>query len=178
MGNKALMRKLTRYMAWADDVMLRNAEQLPVPELTAQRDTLFGSINGTFDHVLLVGQVFRAHLEGRPHDFTSRHPTKNRSFAMVAEELRALNAFYVDLSDRMDPTDLKDVVRFTFIGGGQGSMSREEILLHLVNHATYHRGFVSTLIFPFRVSGQANDLTVFLRDVWPDLVRTDPSLVP
>ncbi|RVU36469.1 damage-inducible protein DinB [Hwanghaeella grinnelliae] len=180
MTNPALMRKMTRYTAWADDVMLNNAAKLPAPELTALRDTLFGSITGTFDHVLLIGEIFRDHLEGRSNTHTTRHRAEERAFNIVARELRAMNDYYVALADKWAAEDngkaLNETIRFTFVGGGDGSMTREEILLHLVNHATYHRGFVSTLLYPFRLDGQANDLTVFLRDVWPGLVRTDPSL--
>ena len=46
---------------------------------------------------------------------------------------------------------------------------RKEILMHLVNHSTYHRGFVSTLLYPLKFKVAANDLTVFLRDVWTDM---------
>ena len=45
-------------------------------------------------------------------------------------------------------------------------MSREDILLHPANHATYHRGFVSTLLYPLVNGGAVTDLTVFIRDVW------------
>ena len=34
------------------------------------------------------------------------------------------------------------VVRFTFVGGGAGAMTRGEILLHVANHKTHHRGNV------------------------------------
>ena len=182
MTNRVLVRKMTRYMAWADDTMLRNAARLPPAELTARRNTLFGSIAGTFDHILLIGEIFRAHLESRSHTHTTRHRPKERPFDIIAQELRAMNKYYGALADKWageaDGKALDETVRFTFVGGGDGAMTRAEILLHLVNHATYHRGFVSTLMYPFQVGGQANDLTVFLRDVWPDLVRADPSLAP
>lgn len=166
MGDRALMRKMTRYMAWADDVMLSNAATLPSEELVREQDTLFGSIAGTFDHVLLIGEVFRAHLEGRPHAHAARARRETRPFDVVAAELRAMNSHYVGLAETWNADELDGVIRFTFIGGGNGAMTREEILLHLVNHATYHRGFVSTLLYPYRLNGAANDFTVFLRDVW------------
>jgi uncharacterized damage-inducible protein DinB len=43
-------------------------------------------------------------------------------------------------------------------------MTCEQIILHLVNHATYHRGFVGDMMYQARVTPPANDLTVFLRD--------------
>ena len=172
MASRPMLQMMTRYMAWADDVMLTNASALTAEELVAERDTLFGSISGTFDHILVVGEIFRAHLEGRSHPHTSRHRQVTRPIGVVAEELRAMNRHYVEYTDAQSEDALDDVVTFTYVGGGDGAMTRAEILLHLVNHATYHRGFISDLLFPHRLKGQANDLTVFLRDAWPEIART------
>jgi len=55
-------------------------------------------------------------------------------------------------------------VHFTFIGGGDGVLSREDILLHVVNHATYHRGHITAMLNQMGVQPHATDLPVFLRD--------------
>lgn len=44
-------------------------------------------------------------------------------------------------------------------------MTREEIILHVVNHATYHRGFVADVFYQVPAKPPATDLPVFLRDV-------------
>ena len=171
MSDLSTVHRMTSYMAWADDVVLKNAEQLPENELTAPRDALFGSIAGTFDHTLVVGEIFRAHLEGRDHPHRARHRAEALPFPEVARRLREMNDHYVGLARRWSEAELAETIRFEFVGGGDGAMTREDILLHLVNHSTYHRGFVSTLLYPLRTAGRANDLTVFLRDVWPEMSR-------
>ncbi len=133
----------------------------------APRAALFTSIAGTFDHILVVGEMFRAHLEGRRHPHTARHRAETLAFPEVADRLRAMDDHFVDLARRWTDAELAETVTFEFVGGGAGAMTREDILLHLVNHATYHRGFISTLLYPFKLKTAANDLTVFLRDVWP-----------
>ena len=40
---------------------------------------------------------------------------------------------------------LKEIIDFTLIGGNKGTMSREEILIHIINHTTYHRGFLADM---------------------------------
>ena len=45
-------------------------------------------------------------------------------------------------------------------------MTRAEILLHVVNHGTYHRGLVSDMMYQIPITPLTNDLTVFLRDHW------------
>lgn len=171
MPDLSTVHRMATYMAWADDVMLRNAEQLPEAELTAPRDALFKSIAGTFDHILVVSEIFQAHLEGRDHPHRARHRSETLPFPEVARRLREMNNRYVDLARSWTDAELAEMITFTFVGGGEGAMTREDILLHLVNHATYHRGFVSTLLYPLKTKGAAGDLTVFLRDVWPEMAR-------
>ena len=65
MPDLSSVHRMMAYTAWADDVMLRNAEQLPDHDLMAPRDALFESIAGTFDHILVVAEIFQSHLEGR-----------------------------------------------------------------------------------------------------------------
>ena len=169
MPDLSIVHRMTAYMAWADDVMLENVEQLPEAELTATRDTLFESISGTFDHTLVVEEIFLAHIEGRTHSHDARSRNMASPFPEVARRLRALNEVYVGLARKWTIAELAEAIKFTFVGGGAGEMTREDILLHLVNHSTYHRGFVSTLLYPLKSDGAPNDFTVFLRDVWPDI---------
>jgi len=44
-------------------------------------------------------------------------------------------------------------------------MTRGEILLHIVNHTTYHRGFVADLFYQVRgARPPTTDLPVYLRE--------------
>lgn len=171
MPDLSVVHRMTAYMSWADDIMLTTTQQMSDADLLGPRDSLFGSIAGTFDHVLVVAEMFRAHVEGWDHPHRARQRDATLSFSEIAERLRAMNDYYVDLARRLTEAELAEVIAFRFVDGGEGQMTREDILLHLVNHATYHRGFVSTLLYPLGVKGRANDLTVFLRDVWPALLE-------
>ena len=56
-------------------------------------------------------------------------------------------------------------IEFPFVDGGTGVMSRGEMILHVVNHTTYHRGFVGDMMYQVPVFPPVTDLPVFLRDV-------------
>jgi uncharacterized damage-inducible protein DinB len=43
-------------------------------------------------------------------------------------------------------------------------MSRADILLHVVNHTTYHRGHIAAMMYQIPVQPPTTDLPVFLRD--------------
>ena len=68
-------------------------------------------------------------------------------------------------ADEIAEAALDERVRFEFVGGGEGTMTRGEILLHIVNHSSYHRGFVADLFFQVPARPPIADLTVYLRDV-------------
>jgi uncharacterized damage-inducible protein DinB len=63
----------------------------------------------------------------------------------------------------MTESALNEVLGFTFVGGGEGAMTRFEMLLHIVNHTTYHRGFVADLFYQVPATPPVTDLPVFSR---------------
>ena len=77
-----------------------------------------------------------------------------------------MDRWYVEFVDACPDEDLAKVVHFEFVGGGQGAMTREQIVLHVVNHGSYHRGFVSDMMYQVPFVPPANDLPVFLRDCY------------
>ena len=54
---------------------------------------------------------------------------------------------------------------FAFIDGDRGNMTRGEILLHVANHRTYHRGHVAALMYQVPVFPPTTDLPVYLREI-------------
>ncbi len=165
-GLREICRMMTQYMAWANKVMLDSVSKIPPVEITKPRKTLFGTIAHTFNHILVIEDIFRAHLEERRHRYTARNTEAPPPFEIIRDSLQAMDRYYVDLSARLSEAELNEDIRFQFIGGGDGVMTRGEILLHLANHATYHRGFISDMLYQVPHKADANDLTVFLRDIW------------
>ena len=106
-----------------------------------------------FDHILVVGDSFCAHLESRDHRYRARHRAGPLAFPKLASRLGRMDDQYNDLARRWSDAELTETIRFTFVCGSAGVMAHEDILLQLVNHATYHHGFVSTLLYPHKTKG-------------------------
>ncbi len=156
---------LARYNAWANDLFLAAVAALPPGEAEKPRTTLFKSILHTLNHNYVIDRIFQAHLEGREHGYAARNTPEPPPLAALRESQKAIDAWYVAWSDRMTEAALDEVVRFTFVGGGDGAMTRSEILLHVVNHTSYHRGFAADLFYQVPARPPTTDLPVFLRDV-------------
>ncbi|HEV2443865.1 MAG TPA: DinB family protein [Steroidobacteraceae bacterium] len=153
---------LARYKAWADDLTLGAVAALPPGEAARERATLFKSIIGTLNHSYVVDLIWQAHLEGREHGFTARSVVPHPELEALAAAQRRANGWLLAWSEAQSPASLREAVSFRMVSGERGSMTRAGILLHIVNHATYHRGWVSDLFFQVPAKPPTTDWNVFL----------------
>lgn len=158
------LQTLIRYKAWADELFLSTISQLPDSEMTAPRPIIFGSIIRTLHHSYAMDRVWQAHLLGEEHGYTTRNPDHHPSFDELRNDQLAIDAWYTGYADSLDADQQNQIVDFEFIGGGHGSMSRSDILLHVVNHTTYHRGHVADMLYHLSIFPPTTDLPVFLRE--------------
>lgn len=66
------VRMLMRYTAWANSRLFEVLAALPEGETVAKRPAL-GNMVKTLNHAYVVDLIWRAHLEGERHGFTSRN---------------------------------------------------------------------------------------------------------
>jgi uncharacterized damage-inducible protein DinB len=157
-------RMLARYNAWANRAIFVAVAALPEGEATRERQSLFGNMVHTLNHIYVIDLIWQAHLEGRSHGFEARNTKDHPPLAELREKQQAIDAWYIEWADRLTDDALSEKVQFTLIGGNKGVMTRGEILLHVVNHTTYHRGFVADLFYQVPARPPPTDLPVYLRE--------------
>ena len=157
---------LTGYKFWADELIYSALRALPEGEATKERATRFGSMLHTLNHIHVIDRIFQAHLQGQPHGFTARNTPTHPPLEALWDAVRTLDQWYVDYAAGLSDMQSEERVEFLFVDGGAGVMSRGEMILHVVNHGTYHRGFVADMMYQVPAMPPATDLPVFLRDTW------------
>lgn len=163
MSSTQTVHMLARYKAWANSLIYNMLGELPCEEVVKQRQTRFGNMIHTLNHVYVIDSVFKAHLLGEEHGYTERNTPHYPALAELATAVQALDQWYIDFTENVQTDQLHRPIHFKFIGGGTGTMTCEEMLLHVVNHGTYHRGFVGDMMYQAGVTPVATDLPVFLR---------------
>ena len=158
-------RMLTRYNAWSNKLMFDAVAALPAGEAVKERKSLFKNMLHTLNHNYVIDVIWQAHLEGRAHGYAARNTADYPPLAELWEQQQAIDEWYIAWGDGMTDAALDEVVNFTLIGGTAGAMTRNEILLHVVNHTSYHRGFVCDMFFEVPARPPTMDLPVFLREV-------------
>ena len=162
----AAARMLARYNAWANRLIFDAVAALPPAEATKERPSLFRNMVHTLNHNYVIDRIWQAHLEGRPHGYETRNTKDHPPLAELWKAQQEVDAWYIAWSEQLFDAALDEKVSFTLIGGNQGMMTRGEILLHVVNHTSYHRGFVADLFYqvPGGARPPTTDLPVYLRE--------------
>lgn len=159
---------LMRYNAWANRVLFDAVAALPEGEATKVRPSLCRNMVHTLNHNYIVGLLWQAHLTGREHGYTALNTPDHPPLAELRRREEALAAWYIDYADSQSDAALRERVPFVLIGGNQGEMVREQIFFHVVNHSSYHRGYVADMFFHVPVQAPIMDMTVFMREARPE----------
>ncbi len=157
------VQMLAKYRMWADALTFEAVAALPPGEAVKERPTLFKTMVGTLNHNYVIDLIWQAHLEGREHGFAARNVLLHPVLADLWEAQQKISRWYIDWTERQTELSLGEVVPFTFIGGEKSAMTRGDMLLHVVTHATYHRGWVAEMFFQVPAKHPATDLPVYLK---------------
>ena len=143
---KACFEQRAAYNRWANARLYEAA--LNVSDADYRRDVgaFFKSLHGTLNHLLLTDRLWLKRLTGE-----GEHP--NRLNAIIYEDRRALASARADEDDRivgyvaaLDDAALDGLQKYSTTSGKPFEQKRGDILAHLFNHQTHHRGQAHTIL--------------------------------
>lgn len=152
------LQRLFRYKAWANDELLTALAALggnsPVTGLAIQ----------ALSHSYVVDRIFAAHLRRQAHAYTSANLTELPPLEELSADIRKSDREYIGYVSSLRGEQLAERIDFTFTDGAPGRMSREEMLMHVINHGTGHRGQVSALMLLNSVQPARDGFTTYLHE--------------
>jgi uncharacterized damage-inducible protein DinB len=133
-------RQLAAYNHWANIRIYGAALEMPEQQYRRATGVFFGSLHGTLNHLLLTDRIWLRRLTG-----TGEHP--DRLDAILFDDRRALLRARLAEDARLSnfvagrsEADLTQPVEYRTTSGKPYSQPLQDILLHLFNHQTHHRG--------------------------------------
>ena len=158
----AKLRSLFEYNSWANRRTLEACSILSTQELTRDLRSSFPSVRDTLAHILLVEWLWLERWLGRSH--TTYPPMEEFSdLAVVRARWAEIERDLLNFVNSRTPGDLARRVEYRNTKGVAYSNALWEMMQHLVNHGTYHRGQVATLLRQLGQTPNAEDLNVFYR---------------
>jgi uncharacterized damage-inducible protein DinB len=156
-------RRLYDYNSWANHRTLEACAALNDEQFTRDLHSSFRSVRDTLVHIMLVEWLWRERWLGRSPDKyppASDFPNLESVRRRWAEVERNLLEYVAALK----PEDIDRVIAHKTTTGVPQSAPLSQILQHLVNHGTYHRGQVATMLRQLDAKPIGTDLIVFYRE--------------
>jgi uncharacterized damage-inducible protein DinB len=163
--NLANLRLLLDYHYWARDRLLDAVEPLGPDQFTRDMGNSFRSIRDTVAHIYAAEWAWHSRWLG--HSPTALlSPDLFPDVAAVRRAWADLETKVRVLLDGLDEDGIQRVIEYKLISGQPGASVFWQMLQHVVNHASYHRGQVTTMLRQLGTAPpKSMDLIAFYRDV-------------
>ena len=161
----AELRLLVGYHYWARDRLLDAVEPLSPGDFTRDLQSSFRSVRDTLVHLCQTEWIWLARWHGdsptvRPYPPESIPDVPAVRRLWGAQEQR-VRAFVDGLADG----DVDRVIEYRLMNGMPARSTFWQMLQHLVNHGSYHRGQVTTMLRQLGAApAQSMDLVAFYRE--------------
>ena len=133
------------YTLWASLRLLDAAGRLTDEELRRDLKVSHGSVLGTLQHIYYADRVWLARLEGRtPAAFMDPEPGPD--VAALKEHWPVVIKGLRDFAEYAPEELLEGPLTFKRLNGDAYTLAHWKVLLHVVNHATLHRGQVMGML--------------------------------
>jgi uncharacterized damage-inducible protein DinB len=151
------------FNAWANRRTLDACAALTEAQFVQDLGSSFPSIRDTLAHLMLVEWVWLERWHSRaPEKYPAS--TEFATVAVVRARWAEIERGLLTYIASLRPEDLEKVVHHKTMAGVPQAQPLWQMLQHLVNHQTYHRGQVATLLRQLKAKPPSTDLIVFYRE--------------
>lgn len=159
--NRNDIENLFEYNRWANAAVLNAVAPLSAEEFTTEIASSYRSIRDTLTHILSAEWAWLTRCLGTspkqmldPEEFPDLLSVRKK----WAEVDRDMEEFIDDLSEDL----LEKVIAYTNFQGQRWKYPLSQILQHVVNHSSYHRGQVITLLRALGAKPVMTDYLVYI----------------
>ncbi len=156
-------RVLYEYDAWANHRLLDAAKALTQEQFTRDMGSSFPSVRDTLAHIMGGQWIWLERWQGRTptklpavEDFPDLPSLRKRWAEIEADLLTFVRGLTAER--------IAAVSEYKTLTAGTFQSSLGQMLQHLVNHGTYHRGQVTTLLRQLGAKSASTDLSLFYRE--------------
>lgn len=159
----AFIRHLARYNRWQNQNLYGAAEKIDDAERRRERGAFFGSIHATFSHLLWADRMWMSRLAGtpKPPGGISESVLLCPRWDDLKSEREVMDDAIVQWAETLGPGwPAGDLTWFSGAANREISLPRWQVVTHLFNHQTHHRGQVHCLLT--QAGGKPGDTDLML----------------
>ena len=157
------IRLLYDFNAWANHRTMEACAALAPEQFTRDIVSSFRSVRGTLAHIYSAQWAWLERWHGRTP--TGPPPTADfPDFETARRRFVEIDRNLVDFAASLNADDLHRMVQYKSVAGVAQSQPLWQMLQHVANHGTYHRGQVTTLLRQLGAEATSTDLIAFYRE--------------
>jgi len=153
-------REHLEFMQWADDTTLSAFSAASPATLTEKRDSSFSSLFDTLNHIYLAELIWLRKVTGHPNVTLADLPAPADITALTAA-WPAVHQEWMDFARPLSSNDWTGTLHFQTRHFGELDMPFWKIVFHVVNHGSYHRGQLATMMRQAGIAPPPLDLMLF-----------------
>ena len=158
-----VLRNHLNYTAWASGKLVDAASALNPQELLRDFGTADRHVLGTLVHIYAADRVWLGRIEGSPPaQFIV--PKQDMHLAVLRTDWPVLLERWKQWGTRLTEESMNRDISYTSAKGDEFVTPTWQIVLHLVNHATHHRGQASGFLRAMGHTPPVLELTAFYRE--------------
>jgi uncharacterized damage-inducible protein DinB len=157
------MRQLYDYNTWANRRAMEAAEALTPEQFTKPLGSSFSSVRDTLAHIYGAEWIWLERFQGRS-PASLPDVTQFANLASLREQWLGQEARLLGFVRGLEQADLDRAMEYKTLKFGVYRNSLCQSMQHLVNHGTYHRGQVTTLLRQLGAQPILTDLMHFYRE--------------
>ncbi len=115
-------------------------------------------------------------MTNTPHHYSATNTEETPSLDDLTASIAQSDSWYLDHVAGLSAASLAEPISFKFTDGDSGSMTRQEMLMHVVNHGSYHRGAAGRILAQLSIAPPKDTFTAFLHQTEPQR-RTVPARI-
>ena len=156
--------KLFLYKQWSDQRLFQAIAQ--IDQANYLEDYHFAQQQ--LNHMMIVEELFRSRLEHQKTLHTQTNTDVLPAFEVLQQRIEASDVWFTNSVQDIQVEQLAEMINFQFIDQRMGRLSVEEILFHIINHGTYHRGNIVHALHHAKIAYPADTYTVFIHQYEPE----------
>ncbi|WIY58902.1 DinB family protein [Bacillus arachidis] len=158
-------KNMYKYHLWANKVLLERMKELPNNVLYKEANSSYPNIAQTFSHIYVVDVMWLQVLKGIDMQEAleaSMSLLEKTNLYSVDEFIKYFEELASQYEEWMNSQkDLEQKINLNNPWSGARETAYSEILFHVANHGTYHRGNITTMLRQQGHTSTMNDLALY-----------------
>lgn len=162
--DRRYFQTLARYNRWANARLFGAAARLPADEYLRHRPAFFGSIHATLNHILVADRLWLGRIVEGQAPPLKLDQILYGDFVGLEVARRAEDERLVHAIGALAESRIAAPFEYLSVAGTRHVQPMWQVLAHVFNHQTHHRGQVHDQLSQTVVPPPELDLIYFLRE--------------